>query len=55
MTLKSTATPSIEITAKTVVQNILQDITDQDRQLYSRQEVEDMLLDIYCLLGFSDK
>lgn len=48
MTLELTSTPSNEI--KDELEKILAEITNQDRELYSRQEVENMLLDIYSLL-----
>lgn len=35
---------------KSELENFLHDIYSQDRELYSRQEVEDMLLDLYSLL-----
>lgn len=48
MTLELTSTSPIEL--KVELQKILLEITNQDRELYSRQEVENMLLDIYSLL-----
>ncbi len=35
---------------KSELENFIFEIYSQDRELYSRQEVEDMLLDIYSLL-----
>lgn len=35
---------------KSELENFLYEIYSQDRELYSRQEVEDMLLDLYSLL-----
>jgi hypothetical protein len=32
------------------IENFLFEISSQDRELYSRQEIENMLLDIYSLL-----
>jgi hypothetical protein len=49
MTLELTKTPSDE--AKEYIEKWLFDISEQDRELYSRQEIEDMLLDIYSLLN----
>lgn len=48
MTLELTSTPLNDV--RDELQKILSEITNQDRELYSRQEVEDMLLDIYSLL-----
>lgn len=35
---------------KSEIENFLSEISSQERELYSRQEIEDMLLDIYSLL-----
>jgi len=35
---------------KSEIENFLYEIYSKDRELYARQEVEDMLLDIYSLL-----
>lgn len=35
---------------KSEIENFLFEISSQDRELYSRQEIENMLLDIYSLL-----
>lgn len=51
MTLELTSTSLDEL--KDELQKLLTDITIQDRELYSRQEVENMLLDIYSLLRTS--
>ena len=48
MTLELTRTPSDE--AKEYIEKYLNDIYQQERELYSRAELEDMLLDIYSLL-----
>lgn len=49
MTLELTRTPSDE--AKEYIEKSLSDVYQQDRELYSRKEFEDMLLDIYSLLN----
>lgn len=48
MTLELTSTPLNDV--RDELQKILSEITNQDRELYSRQEVENMLLDLYSLL-----
>lgn len=35
---------------KLEIENFLFEISSQDRELYTRQEIENMLLDIYSLL-----
>ena len=49
MTLELTRTPSDE--AKEYIEKSLSNVYQQDRELYSRKEFEDMLLDIYSLLN----
>ena len=48
MTLELTKTPSDQ--AKEYIEKHLSNIYKQERELYSRKELEDMLLDIYSLL-----
>lgn len=48
MTLELSQSPSVE--AIETVERMLSEISVQQRELYSHQEVEDMLLDIYILL-----
>jgi len=49
MTLELTLTQISN--ARKELEIFLHDITLQDRELYSREEVENMLLDIYALLN----
>lgn len=49
MTLELTQTPSIK--AKEYVEELLSNISIQKRELYSHEEVENMLLDIHILLN----
>jgi hypothetical protein len=48
MTLELTQEQTADL--KSEIENFLFEISSQDRELYSRQEVENMLLDIYSLL-----
>jgi hypothetical protein len=48
MTLELTQEQVVDV--KLEIENFLHEIYSQDRELYSRQEVENMLLDIYSLL-----
>lgn len=48
MTLELIQTPSIE--AKKYVEELLGNISKQKRELYSHDEVENMLLDLHLLL-----
>jgi|688.fasta_scaffold20049_13 hypothetical protein len=48
MTLELTQEQVADV--KSEIENFLHEIYSQDRELYSRQEVENMLLDIYSLL-----
>ena len=48
MTLELSLSQSLE--AIEAVERMLSEISNQQRELYSHQEVEDMLLDIYILL-----
>ena len=48
MTLELSQSQRVEVVE--TVEKFLSEISAQERELYSHQEVEDMLLDIYILL-----